>query len=234
MKPSKQPLRGRPRTPFVPIALTLGAYAAVIGCNREPGPTENPTNPPPGPPPAASSPAPAAPAPVAPAATDLGAAVAPGTRARTELEPTEGSSVSGNVEFVTGGHGGLRIEATLAGLEPGTHGLHVHELGDCSAPDASSAGEHFALRGQRHGSPSDPPAEHHAGDLGNITANSAGIATKVMSDPQLQLSGELGIVGRALIVHADEDDLRSQPSGEAGDPVACGVIELAETPQIDR
>jgi hypothetical protein len=68
MKPSKQPLRGRPRTPFVPIALTLGAYAAVIGCNREPGPTENPTNPPPGPPPAASSPAPAAPAPVAPAA----------------------------------------------------------------------------------------------------------------------------------------------------------------------
>jgi superoxide dismutase, Cu-Zn family len=226
---SQRLLRDPRRTPFTRFALTLAACAAVSGCDRDPGPTENPTSPPPGSPPTPSATiAPATPVPSAATATDRAAAVAPGTRARAVLEPTAGSSVRGSVEFVTGGHGGLTIEATLAGLTPGRHGLHIHEIGDCSAPDASSAGDHFAPRGQRHGAPSDPPAERHAGDLGNITANDAGIAATTMADPQLQLSGEFGIVGRALIVHADADDLQSQPSGESGDPVACGVIELAE------
>ena len=226
---SERSLRDPRRTLFTRIALTLAACAAVIGCDRDPGPTENPTSPPPGSPPSPSATiAPATPAPPAATRTDRTAAVAPGTRARTEVEPTAGSSVRGSVEFVTGAHGGLTITATLAGLEPGAHGLHIHEVGDCSAPDASSAGDHFAPRGQRHGAPSDPPAERHAGDLGNITANDAGIAVKTMADPQLQLSGEFGILGRALVVHAGADDLESQPSGESGDPVACGVIELAD------
>jgi Cu-Zn family superoxide dismutase len=155
-------------------------------------------------------------------------------RARAMLSPTEGSSAHGSVEFTPAPDGGLDIEVMVSGLEPGTHGFHIHEYGDCSAPDASSAGDHFAPSGDRHGAPKDPPSTRHAGDLGNITADNDGVATKQMQDGELDLNGQLGVVGRAVIVHQNADDLETQPSGEAGDPIACGIVEMVETTRIER
>lgn len=114
------------------------------------------------------------------------------------------------------------------GLEPGTHGLHIHEHGDCSAPDGSSAGAHFAPDGDPHGAPRDAADAHHAGDLGNVTATEGGMAEKRMTDDELSLTGTYGVLGRAVVVHQGEDDLVSQPSGNSGDPVACGVIQRAD------
>jgi len=163
----------------------------------------------------------------------LGAANAPGqaalpsaeqAAARAELEPTEGSSVSGTVEFSMATDGLLAINADISGMAPGAHGIHIHELGDCSAPDGSSAGEHFAPGEDAHGAPSDPAGEHHAGDLGNVVANESGDASHSLQDDELGLDGPLSVVGRAVVVHAGEDDLVSQPDGNSGSPVACGVI----------
>lgn len=148
--------------------------------------------------------------------------------AQAVLEPTEGNDVGGRVEFVETPDG-LAIEARVAGLAPGPHGIHIHENGDCSAPDASSAGDHFTPQDSPHGSPESPPAQHHAGDLGNISADDSGNASMKMTDDVLRLDGELGVIGLAVIVHEGEDDLTSQPSGDSGDPVACGVIEAVDS-----
>src|SRR5690606_37826534 len=96
-----------------------------------------------------------------------------------ELTSTKGHMARGTVTF-TPADGGMRVVASLQALEPGTHGLHIHEIGDCSAPDASSAGDHFNPDGSPHGAPKDPPSRRHAGDLGNITAGDDGSARKEM------------------------------------------------------
>ncbi len=145
-------------------------------------------------------------------------------RAVAELEPAAGSTVTGTVDFTTTPDG-TRIEANLQGLDSGLHGLHIHENGDCSAPDASSAGGHFNPDDQPHGAPSDPAVAHHAGDLGNLRADENGEARATIVDSELTLLGEFGILQRSVIVHAQADDLESQPAGEAGARVACGVIE---------
>lgn len=146
--------------------------------------------------------------------------------ASAEISPASGSDVSGEVTFRQVGDF-VRIEGTLNGLEQGEHGLHIHTRGDCSAKDASSAGGHFAPYGNPHGAPDDINPEHHTGDLGNIAADESGSATFSMSDTEMTLeSGETSIVGRAVIVHSNADDFESQPSGDAGNRVGCGVIEL--------
>jgi superoxide dismutase, Cu-Zn family len=142
-----------------------------------------------------------------------------------QLEPTEGNNVRGTVTF-TPESGGVRVVANITGLSAGRHGFHVHETGDCSAADASSAGGHFAPEGSPHGGPDDPRNERHIGDLGNITADASGVGTYDRVDSLLTLSGAHSIVGRAVIVHEDEDDLTSQPSGDAGGRMACGVVEM--------
>lgn len=147
--------------------------------------------------------------------------------AMAELQPTEGSQVTGRVLFSQVPEG-VRIVAEVEGLTPGLHGFHVHEFGDCSAPDASSAGNHFAPGGSPHGSPDSPADQRHAGDLGNLEAGPDGRALYERVDSILQLSGSDSLVGRAVVVHANEDDLTSQPSGNAGSRLACGVIR--ETP----
>lgn len=143
------------------------------------------------------------------------------------LDPTQGNRASGTVTFVQE-EGGIRVIANITGLKPGEHGFHIHEKGDCSAPDASSAGGHFNPT-------NDPHADHgaerrHVGDFGNITATSAGVAHKEFLDKKLSFDGPNSIVGKGVIVHADPDDLTSQPSGNAGARVACGVIEMDEDP----
>jgi Cu-Zn family superoxide dismutase len=158
------------------------------------------------------------------AATTETAASVP-TRAIAVLHPTEGNDVSGVVTF-TKVAGGMKVMADVRGLTPGLHGFHIHELGDCSASDATSAGGHFNPEGVAHGAPTD--SIHHVGDLGNLEADSTGQAHYEWTDPMLTFEGEHDIIGRGVIIHAGEDDLTSQPTGAAGARVACGVIGIAE------
>jgi Cu-Zn family superoxide dismutase len=147
------------------------------------------------------------------------------TRAVAVLQPTQGSSVSGTVWF-TQGAGGITVKASVKGLSAGQHGFHVHEFGDCTAPDATSAGGHFNPDSQPHGAPTD--AKRHAGDLGNVTAAADGTASLDWTDKDMHLTGAEGVVGHAVIVHANADDLKTQPTGNAGGRVACGVIGVAK------
>jgi Cu-Zn family superoxide dismutase len=136
------------------------------------------------------------------------------------IAPTQGNTASGEVRFYKADQG-VRVVANLAGLTPGKHGFHVHETGDCSAPDASSAGGHFNPAGSPHGAPDAGAAHRHAGDLGNIEADADGKAALDRVDPVLVFDD---LEGHALLVHAGTDDLTSQPSGDAGPRVGCGVI----------
>ena len=138
------------------------------------------------------------------------------------LNPTTTNSVRGTVNF-SEAKDGVRVMAHITGLTPGQHGFHVHEKGDCSAPDATSAGPHFNPGGAPHGAP-DAPARH-AGDLGNITADASGVAHYDRVDKHLSFDGPNSILNRAVIVHAVADDLKGQPAGNAGARVACGVIQ---------
>jgi Cu-Zn family superoxide dismutase len=144
------------------------------------------------------------------------------------VTPTQGNQAQGSVTFNVVS-GGVRVVADLSGLAPGEHGIHVHEKGDCSAPDGSSAGGHFNPDGAPHGAPD--AANHHAGDLGNITADSSGEAHLDQVFEFLQLQGPNSVVGRGLVIHAGKDDFKSQPSGDAGARVGCGVIKSTEAAQ---
>ena len=154
------------------------------------------------------------------AATLLGACATTtsGPSASAQLAARSGSAVSGNVVFTERG-GNLRIDGQLAGLTPGEHGFHIHEIGDCSAPDASSAKGHYNPTSKPHG-PLDS-ANHHGGDLPNLTANAQGEARLADEIKGLTLKE---IIGRSVVVHADPDDYKSQPAGNSGKRVACGVI----------
>jgi superoxide dismutase, Cu-Zn family len=138
------------------------------------------------------------------------------------LSPTQGNNVNGTVTF-TKEAGGMHIVAEINGLTPGDHGFHIHEKGDCSAPDASSAGGHFNPTAQQHAGHDAP--QRHAGDLGNLTADASGKARIDRVDSVLSFDGTNSIVGKAVVVHAKKDDLKTQPSGDSGARVACGVIQ---------
>lgn len=212
-------------------ALCLVSLAALAACDRR-GPDEQPedtndlapqTEPGAG---AIGEPQPDLPAtPVEPPPDPAGSAGAAGgaTTAEARIEPTEGNQANGVVRFSTE-NGMVTIAGTINGLEPGEHGLHVHENGDCSAPDASSAGGHFNPHDDPHGSPRDDPDSHHVGDLGNVTADADGEAEVSVDDPEMQLKGPESVIDKALIVHGGRDDFESQPSGDSGPRVGCGVI----------
>ncbi|SHN36757.1 superoxide dismutase, Cu-Zn family [Duganella sacchari] len=157
------------------------------------------------------------------AATGLAQAAA--TTAEAELKPTQGNNVSGTVRFAQQ-DGKLTIDADVKGLTPGVHGFHLHEKGDCSAPDGTSAGGHFNPGSQQHGDPAH--AMHHGGDFGNLTADASGNAKLHLVVPTSQISLDAGaagnVVGRGLIVHADADDFMTQPTGNSGKRLACGVV----------
>lgn len=121
----------------------------------------------------------------------------------------------------------MHVHAVVTGLRPGReHGFHVHELGDCSAADGSSGRGHFNPYGKPHAHHS--AAERHAGDLPVLKADAAGRAV-VQADLDIitVASGPAGIVGRSVIVHAEPDDFRTQPHGNSGARIACGVIRRA-------
>lgn len=150
-----------------------------------------------------------------------------GPIAVANMEPTQGNQAQGTVSFVKHGDR-LLVDARLTGLPPGLHGFHIHEKGDCSAPDGMSAGGHFNPTGHAHGGPLQ--AVRHGGDLGNIRADANGVAELQLSISTSEVNvskfGASSIVGKGLIVHADPDDFKTQPTGNAGKRLACGVINL--------
>ena len=142
------------------------------------------------------------------------------------MSPTEGNEVKGTVRFEQTADG-VVVHAELTGLEPKTmHGFHIHEKGDCSAPDASSAGGHYAPNGNPHGLP--PEAKRHAGDMGNIVADEKGSAIVERTFDTFSLTSKDPVMGRAVIVHGKADD-GTQPTGDAGARLACGVIEPSQS-----
>ncbi len=159
---------------------------------------------------------------------DEPAAMAPvGYKAIAVLVAGNDSGVSGTVTFEQTEHG-VRVVADVSGLTPGKHGFHVHQKGDLSAANLTSTGGHFNPTGHDHAGPDS--AMRHVGDLGNLEADANGHAHADFVDPKLALAGEHSIIGRGVIVHAGEDDLTSQPTGNAGGRVAGGVIGIIGTP----
>lgn len=143
------------------------------------------------------------------------------------LHPTAGNKVSGVVTFRPVADG-VQVHAEIKGLTPGKHGFHVHEFGDCSAADLSSAGGHFNPANQPHAGPN--AGARHVGDMGNVEADASGNAKLDYVDHQISLANdEKSVIGRSVIVHAKPDDLKSQPAGDSGPRIACGVIGWAKT-----
>ena len=147
------------------------------------------------------------------------------TKAIAVLHPTKGSTVEGIVTFTKSG-AEMKIVADITGLTPGKHGFHIHEFGDCSSPDGKAAGGHFNPTNNPHAG--HDMAQRHEGDMGNIEADSSGKAHLELTDNMMMMSGEKSIIGRGVIVHEKADDLKSQPTGDAGGRVACGVIGIAK------
>lgn len=143
--------------------------------------------------------------------------------ARAKVAPTQGHTAKGVVEFLQRGDD-VHVTASFSGLSPGPHGFHIHERGDCSAPDATSAGGHFDPTGKPHGDPMQA-GEHHLGDLPMLQADASGNArlNATIRGGSL-LGGATNLVGRSVVVHAQRDDFRSQPAGDSGSRIACGVI----------
>ncbi len=148
------------------------------------------------------------------------------TKAIALIHPTEGNDISGTVTFEKDS-AGITVNATVNGLEPmSRHGFHIHRYGDCRAQDGTSAGGHYAPDGNRHG---EPGTQTHAGDLGNVVTNEEGTGTLEITASDITLNGPDSIIGRGIIVHANADDMESQPSGAAGPRIGCGVIGIANT-----
>jgi Cu-Zn family superoxide dismutase len=147
------------------------------------------------------------------------------TRAVAIVSPLGSSGVSGTITF-SKTEGGVKVSGTLSGLKPGAHGFHVHEFGDCSAPDGASAGGHFNPTAEIHAGPQDP--KRHAGDMGNVSAGADGKATVEYVDQRLSFEGPSSVLGRGVIVHANPDDFKTQPTGNAGGRLACGVVGVAK------
>lgn len=145
-------------------------------------------------------------------------------KALATIAPTQNNSARGTVVYSSTDKG-IKISAKISGLSPGKHGFHIHEFGDCSAPDGTSAGGHFAPGHAKHGAPD--AEEHHTGDMGNIVADNDGNASLELLSDDMSFEGKNSIIGRAVIVHSKADSF-DQPSGSAGARVACGVIGVSK------
>jgi Cu-Zn family superoxide dismutase len=159
---------------------------------------------------------------------------ATGQVAVATVQPLGSSTVKGLVLFTPLDHG-VEINADITGLAPGKHGFHIHEFGDCSAPDGGSAGPHFNPEGTPHGAPG--AAASHAGDYGNLEADTSGHAVLKYVSHRITLDqSATGVLGRSVIVHEKADDMATQPTGAAGGRIGCGVIivEGANTVPITK
>lgn len=143
------------------------------------------------------------------------------------LHATQGNKAEGTVRFTQEGNS-VKVVAHVEGLTAGQkHAIHIHEFGDCSSSDGASAGSHYNPEKHEHGLPE--KAQRHAGDLGNLQADSSGKAHLELTVNNITIAGNKNpILGRAVIVHAKPDD-GGQPVGNAGGRIACGVIGAANT-----
>jgi superoxide dismutase, Cu-Zn family len=141
------------------------------------------------------------------------------------IYPTTGNSVSGTITF-TLTEKGVQVTGDFQGLSKGKHGMHIHEFGDCNSPDGTSAGGHFNPMSMSHAGPMDHM--RHMGDMGNIEADDSGKAHVEYVDPMLSFDGANSIIGRSVIVHAKEDDMKTQPTGNSGPRIGCGVIGIGK------
>jgi Cu-Zn family superoxide dismutase len=208
----------------VRTVLSCTVALALAGCSRDPAPAEPVA---PAVPAAAVEPAPApAPAPADPAAGSW-----PAAEAAAMLMAVTEPGVSGTLTF-TATDGGVRLTGTIAGLDAGaTHALHLHENGRCEKPKFQSAGAHFNPSGAAHGN-REGDGPHHAGDIPNQVAGADGVAQvdQMLDGLTIGVGGSMDIVGKSVIVHAQRDDYRTQPSGDAGGAIACGLVSLMRGP----
>lgn len=139
------------------------------------------------------------------------------------MAPTKGNAAAGKVMFTQKG-GMVRVAGEISGFKPNAeHGFHVHEKGDCSSGDGMSAGGHFNPNGLAHGAHG--VGSHHVGDLPSLKADANGVAKFDFAAVAVSISPGLADVrGKGLIVHRDPDDYTTQPTGNSGPRVACGVI----------
>ncbi len=145
-----------------------------------------------------------------------------GPSALADLAATKGNATTGTVTFTQKG-GKVLVHAVVSGLAPGAHGFHIHEKGDCSSGDGMSAGGHFNPMGKPHAHPT--TADRHAGDMPMLQADATGNAALAVELDVITIgSGATDLVGRAVIVHKDPDDFKTQPTGNSGARLACGVI----------
>jgi Cu-Zn family superoxide dismutase len=163
-------------------------------------------------------------APQPPPAPQRVEAVTGTTAAVANVQALGGSGVTGTAAFRQDG-GTITLQLDLRGLPPGAHAAHIHEHGDCSAPDGSSAGAHWNPTQQDHGRWGH--GSHHLGDLGNVEAAADGTASLLVTSDAWQIAtgAPVDVVGKAIIVHTSADDFTTQPTGNAGGRIACGVIE---------
>ena len=147
-----------------------------------------------------------------------------GPEAKATIESKSGSTVTGSATFTELTTGGVRVHVHIEHATPGTHGLHIHEKGDCSDPEAKSAGGHFNPGGMPHAGPMD--MKRHAGDLGNIEIKADGTGDlDITSDLITVKPGPNSVVGRSVVFHEKTDDFKTQPTGNAGGRLGCGVIQ---------
>lgn len=152
----------------------------------------------------------------------------PGPMAMATLQPTANSTARGTVHFQEMADGRVEVQVDLTGVPAGVHGFHVHDKGDCG-DNGNAAGGHFNPTSAPHAAPD--AASHHAGDFGNVTAGDNGEVHHRFTTRSVSVSaGTRSAVGRAVILHANPDDLTTQPTGNAGGRIACGVVALHEVP----
>jgi Cu-Zn family superoxide dismutase len=149
----------------------------------------------------------------------------PGPSAIADLAATKGNTAAGTVTFTQKGDQVI-VHAKVSGLAAGTHGFHIHEKGDCSSGDGVSAGGHFNPLGKPHSYPT--VEDRHAGDMPMLAADASGNAVMTAELDVIAVGGGAAdVIGRAVIVHKDADDFKTQPTGNSGARVACGVIRKA-------
>jgi Cu-Zn family superoxide dismutase len=194
------------------LTLTLAALAlsGLVACSKEKT-TE-----------VVETPAPAAATEAAPAPATSTNPAPPGAGQSADVTlQSQDAKVSGTVHFTSEANG-VHVVADLKGVKPGQHGFHLHEKGDCSTPDYKSAGGHFNPANASHAcGPTDP---RHAGDFGNITVDKDGNGHLDMTTTSLSFDGPNSVFGKAVILHVGEDDCKTQPTGNSGDRLACGVV----------
>jgi Cu-Zn family superoxide dismutase len=155
-------------------------------------------------------------------------AASPGA-ASAVLEPISGSAVRGRVAFVPMEQGGgwIRCRVEVTGAAPGVHAVHIHEKGDCSSKDGMSTGGHWNPTGKPHGKWGQPGGQFHLGDLGNMVVGADGTGVLEATSNEWTVGGTAltNVIGKAIIVHGGADDFVTQPTGNAGNRIACGVIQ---------